>query len=59
MTNLEKIKKMRVGQLADFIISLVEYHGCYGCRLNCHKKTCKQTWIEWLKSEAKKGEVND
>ena len=52
MTNLEKIKKMRVGQLADFIISLVEYHGCYGCRLNCYKKTCNQTWIEWLKSEA-------
>lgn len=53
MTNFEKIKKMRVRQLANFIKELIECHGCYGCRLKCHrhKKTCEQTLVEWLKSE--------
>lgn len=51
MNNFEKIKKMRVRQLANFIKELIEYQGCHGCRLNCHKKTCEQTWVEWLKSE--------
>ena len=48
MTNFERIKNMTVKKLAEYLAGLVD---CYGCRLNCHKKTCKQTWIEWLKSE--------
>lgn len=53
MTNLEKIKKLRVRQMANFIKELIECHGCHGCRLKCfpHKKTCEQTLVEWLKSE--------
>lgn len=52
MTNLEKIKKLRVRQMANFIKELIE---CHGCRLKCypHKKTCEQTLVEWLKSEVK------
>ena len=49
MTNFEKIKKMGVRQLGAFLADLCE---CFGCRLHCHKKTCVQAHIEWLKSEA-------
>lgn len=49
MTNFEKIRKMGVRQMGAFLADLRE---CFGCRLNCHKKTCEQAHIEWLKSEA-------
>mgnify|MGYP004614446225 CR=1 FL=1 len=49
MTNFEKIKNMSMKKLADYLAGLVD---CYGCRINCCKKTCKCAWIEWLKSEA-------
>lgn len=54
MTNEEKIKSLSTKKLAEYLAGLVD---CYGCHINCCKKTCKNAWIDWLKSEAKNGKV--
>lgn len=53
MTNLEKIKNMSVEELAHFISRLTD---CDRCPLYCGGG-CEYSWVEWLKSEAEKGEV--
>lgn len=48
MTNFEKIKNMRVEELADFISELTD---CDRCHLLCGGD-CQYSWKQWLKSEA-------
>lgn len=50
MTNFEKIKTMSTEELADFICGLAD---CRCCPIYCSDRTCKCSWVEWLKSEVK------
>nr|DAN09007.1 MAG TPA: zona-pellucida-binding protein-like protein [Caudoviricetes sp.] len=49
MTNFEKIKKMGIRQLAEYLANLVD---CDDCCIICSNKTCEHAWEQWLESEA-------
>lgn len=49
MTNFEKIKKMGIRQLAEYLANLVD---CDDCCIICSNKTCEHAWEQRLESEA-------
>lgn len=49
-TNFERIKEMNITEMAEWLANEIPHGDCYGCRLCGFGNSCRESWLEYLKT---------